>query len=169
MILFDLVCDQGHTFEAWFKDSRTFEMLKSSGHLTCETCGSTHVSKAIMAPRLSPRVGAEKSGRQFTQTDVPLAPEIVAETSAAAPSDSVAVKVSDTQHAEIRKILNKVRTYVEKNFDNVGDKFADEVRAMAYGEAEERGIYGEATAQDVKDLLDEGIDVMSLPTPRTDA
>lgn len=58
---------------------------------------------------------------------------------------------------------NRARDYVEKNFDYVGDKFPDEARKIHYGEAKARGIYGEATGKEVKELVDEGVDVAPLP------
>jgi hypothetical protein len=64
---------------------------------------------------------------------------------------------------KIEMILNKVRKHVESNFDYVGDKFADEARAIHYGEKEEREIYGETSIDDAIELIEEGINVEPLP------
>ena len=64
---------------------------------------------------------------------------------------------------KIEMILNKVRKHVESNFDYVGDKFADEARAIHYGEKEEREIYGETSIDDAVELIEEGINVEPLP------
>ena len=167
MILYDLICDQGHEFEAWFKDSHTFDRLKASKSLTCEVCGSSHVSKAIMAPQLSAMVGAEKRDKT-RHVQKPAQGEVVKDTAApikvADPAiTGPAAKLSAEQHAEIRAMLGKVNTYVENNFENVGDKFADEARAIHGGKTEERGIYGDATVKEVHELAEEGIDVVRLP------
>ena len=64
---------------------------------------------------------------------------------------------------KVEMILNKVRKHVENNFDYVGDKFADEARAIHYGEKEEREIYGETSIDDAVELIEEGINVEPLP------
>ena len=64
---------------------------------------------------------------------------------------------------KIEMILNKVRKHVESNFDYVGDKFADEARAIHYGEKKEREIYGETSIDDAVELIEEGINVEPLP------
>jgi len=64
----------------------------------------------------------------------------------------------------------KVREHIKENFDYVGEKFPEEVRRIHYGETEERGIYGEASAEEAKSLIDEGIPVAPLPiVPRRDS
>ena len=64
---------------------------------------------------------------------------------------------------KVEMILNKVRKHVENNFDYVGDKFADEARAIHYGDKEEREIYGETSIDDAVELIEEGINVEPLP------
>ena len=64
------------------------------------------------------------------------------------------------------EILQKIRTHVESNCDNVGSGFAEEARKIHYGEAEDRGIYGESTPEETQELLEEGIEIMPLPGPR---
>jgi hypothetical protein len=61
------------------------------------------------------------------------------------------------------KIIKNVRKHVEKNFEYVGDKFADEARAIHYGEKEEREIYGETSVEEAVDLIEEGVNVSPIP------
>ena len=63
----------------------------------------------------------------------------------------------------LHDIANKIRAEIESNCDDVGDGFAEEARAIHYGEKPERGIYGNATPKQAKDLLDEGVNVAPLP------
>jgi len=72
--------------------------------------------------------------------------------------------------AEVRRMLMEIRRKVEDNCDYVGTEFADEARKIHYGEADDRGIYGEATPDEAEELKDEGIDVVAIPwLPRSDA
>lgn len=64
---------------------------------------------------------------------------------------------------DMARAVERARNYVEKNFDYVGDKFPEEARKIHYGEARERGIYGEASGKEVKRLIDEGVEVAPLP------
>ncbi len=93
-------------------------------------------------------------------TKAPMAPRVARSRPAeAAPSP-----------AQVRQVLAELRRQVETNCDYVGDRFAEEARRIHYGEGDRRGIYGEASADDAKDLADEGIEVNQIPwLPRTDA
>lgn len=62
-----------------------------------------------------------------------------------------------------RNALIQIRKDVEKNNENVGEKFAEEARKIHYGETEKRGIYGQASVEDVKDLTEEGVDLVAIP------
>jgi len=59
--------------------------------------------------------------------------------------------------------INKIKKIVEENFEYVGDKFTDEAKKIKYGETEDRPIYGEATADQTKELIEEDISVTPLP------
>ena len=63
----------------------------------------------------------------------------------------------------VEKILKNVQKHIEKNFEYVGDKFADEARSIHYGEKEEREIYGETTLEEAVDLIEEGVNVSPIP------
>ena len=133
MIKYSLICESDHEFEGWFRDSADFDSQAADGLLECPMCGSIEVRKAIMAPAISTPRGDRPSGRKS---------EFLREMAAAA---------------------ERARNYVEKNFDYVGDKFPEEARKIHYGETDARGIYGEASGREVKDLVEEGVSVTPLP------
>jgi len=70
---------------------------------------------------------------------------------------------------KMRQFVTGLRKFVEQNAEYVGPKFPEEARKIHYGETEERHIYGEATLQDVKELVEEGVDVAPLPPDLSDA
>tara|TARA_R110002096_G_scaffold107542_1_gene235448 strand:+ start:50 stop:532 length:483 start_codon:yes stop_codon:yes gene_type:complete len=156
MIVFDLKCEHEHQFEAWFKSSSAYEDQKLAGHVTCPYCDSADITKAPMAPN----IGAKSNQKADL---VPVLP-------AAEPATPVATQQPDGKLAELvqetEKMLAKVRDHVQQNCDYVGDNFAEEARKIHYGESEERGIYGESTKEETIELLEEGIDVLPLPTQR---
>lgn len=138
MIKYSVKCSGGHQFDGWFKDSATFDKQAKAKHVECPRCGDTKVSKAPMAPRISKSSG----GRQDAEFK----------------ADDVA--------REMAEAAGKIREHVEKNCDYVGTEFAEEARKIHYGEADERGIYGEATIDEARDLNGEGIEVLPLPKVR---
>ena len=146
MIVFDLKCSADHQFEAWFQSSSAYEEQLAMGVVECPVCGDIDVAKAPMAPNVTSKGNSrpDASGVAARSGDPKL--ELLA--------------------AEAEKAIENLRSHVEENCDYVGDSFADEARKIHYGESEERGIYGETTATESKDLIDEGIDVLPLPTPR---
>ena len=150
MILYQLRCADDHTFEAWFRDSRTYDRQAESGHVECPYCGSTKITKAPMAPSIAKGAG---------KGDVSAADALDALDDARA--SEVAQKILDA--------VGRIRSYAEENFENVGEDFADEARKIHYGEAEERGIYGKASEDDARELEEEGVEFVRLPgTSRRD-
>lgn len=139
MILFDLKCGEGHVFEAWFRNGATYEVQSAAGEIVCPVCGSTGVDKAPMAPCLA-RGEAHGGGDAAHLAD-----------GAQGPGD------------RIRERLREMRHQVEDHCDYVGDRFPEEARKIHYGEAEERGIYGEATDSEIRALADEGVEVLRIP------
>lgn len=167
MILYEFNCDRQHGFEAWFKDGDTCDRQIKRRALECPVCGSAKVAKALMAPRIGRKGGHQApsiSGNEIRPADVS-AP------AAAAPMPGpVADNKMAVIPAELRKALLEARRQIESNCDYVGDKFADEARKIHEGEAEARGIYGEATDEQHEELIEDGIDVTRIPwVPRGDA
>ena len=150
MILYDLRCSQGHQFEAWFKDSGTYDKQAKRGDVECPVFSDTAVEKAIMAPRLS-----SSTRKKGLEHDVPRGRDLAGKKQGENRASEVAREILDA--------VGKVQKHVEENCEDVGENFADEARAIHYGEAEERGIYGEATMTEVEDLAEEDIPVSRIP------
>jgi hypothetical protein len=156
MILFDLRCNKGHVFEAWFRDGATAERQLAARKVACPDCGSTKVAKAPMAPRIGK--GAKTADRAPTEK---------------APRD----KMSDSPPqgamagpSAVMAQLRELRARVEANLDYVGERFAEEARKIHYGETEAHGIYGETSDEEARSLQDEGIEFARIPwLPRHDS
>jgi hypothetical protein len=140
MIRYDLVCDKGHEFDAWFSDSSAYDEQAARKLVECVYCGSSKVEKQIMAPGIPARSNRKSDAAQ-RMVSGPMDPRMQA----------------------MIKMMREVRAHVEKNAEHVGDKFAEEARKIHYNEAEQRGIYGNATRDEARELLEEGIDVAPLP------
>ena len=149
MIRYALICERGHAFESWFADSAAFDKQAKRKLITCPHCGSAKVEKAIMAPRLA-------SGRKRAQPrgEAPAAPET---------PEKAPVAMISPQEQEIRAKLKELREHLTKNADDVGAKFPEEARKMHYGDIEHRPIYGEASPEEARSLIDEGVEVSPLP------
>jgi len=157
MIRYALNCERGHTFESWFQDSDAYDQQAKRGLVGCPHCGSTKVEKAIMSPRLSVTAKMQKAPvEQPVATTAPVTPDT---TAAPAP-----VAMISPQEQALRTKLKELRDHLTKNADNVGPKFPEEARKMHYGEIEHRSIYGVASAEEAKDLAEEGIEFHPLPT-----
>jgi hypothetical protein len=159
MIRYSLVCERKHPFEIWFKNSADYDKQSKRGLVTCPSCGSAKVEKALMAPSLGR--GARKG---------PAAPVAEAQTPEAQPPEAPSavgnkspVAMMSPQEREFRSKLKELRDHLIKNAENVGGRFPEEARKMHYGEAEHRSIYGEASPQEAKELLDEGVELHPLP------
>ena len=153
MIRYALTCEKGHAFESWFADSGAYDRQAKRGLVTCPQCGSVKVEKAIMAPRLV-------TSKKRKTAEAP-AEAAAAETPAAEAPAPVAMV--SPQEREFRAKLKELRDHLVKNADHVGPKFPEEARKMHYGEIEYRSIYGEASPDEAKALVEEGIEVHPLP------
>lgn len=153
MIVFDLRCAHAHVFEAWFGSTADYEAQATRGLVACPLCGDKDVTKAAMAPAVPAK------GNQ-TRRAVPAEPEPAAVP--AAPAQPLAAHPPEAVKAMLAA-LAEVQAKVEASCDYVGDRFADEARAIHHGEADNRGIYGEATPEQAAALKDEGIEVAALP------
>jgi hypothetical protein len=149
MIRYALRCERDHTFESWFQSSSAFDSQVKRKLVTCPVCGSAKVEKAIMAPQI-----VSKKRRESTAPAPAQAPD--------APSPGP-TPLMMAQESKLRAKLKELRDHIIKNADNVGDSFPNEARKMHYGEIEHRPIYGEASADEARALIDEGIEVSPLP------
>jgi hypothetical protein len=150
MIRYALQCDRGHAFESWFQNSSTYESQVKRKLVSCPACGSAKVEKAIMAPRIVGKSAAT------SPENPPAAPADVA----AAPASTPLLMA---QERELRAKLKELRDHIVKSADNVGERFPNEARKMHYGDIEHRPIYGEASPDEARALIDEGVEVTPLP------
>lgn len=144
MIVFDLACPAGHRFEGWFASSDDFAGQVQRGLVVCPQCGSAEVAKAPMAPAV-PR----KGNQQVTP----------------ARAQAVAGGALPAEAQQVLATLAEIQARALKNSRWVGKDFAEQSREMHYGEREAEVIHGQATAEQAKDLLEEGIPVLPLPFP----
>ena len=149
MIHYNLRCERGHAFESWFQSSSAYEAQEKRKLVTCPVCGSAKVERAIMAPQI-----VSKKARESAEP-VPAAPA-----EATAPASTPLLMA---QERELRVKLKELRDHIVKNADNVGERFPNEARKMHYGDIEHRPIYGEASPEEARALIDEGVEVSPLP------
>ena len=158
MIKFALHCSNGHKFEAWFPDNDSFDDQKSRGFVTCPSCNDAAVEKTIMAPNV-------QGGKGRGQTEItPVTPPAPAPAAATPPQNW-----NPEQVAAARQFLHAVKATVEKTHEDVGEKFADEARAIHEGKKPDRGIRGKASKEQVDSLLDDGIEILPLPDLKLDS
>ena len=139
MIRYDLLCGKGHEFDGWFSDSAAYDKQAKRGLISCTECGDTKIQKQLMAP------GLASKGNRRSETQAMTAGPV------------------DPRAAVMMQMMREYRKHVVANSENVGDKFVEEARKIHFKEVEERPIYGNATADDARALIDEGIDVQPIP------
>ena len=135
MIKYNLKCNNDHEFESWFSDSKEFERLKTEKLLECIYCNSKKIKKSIMAPMIS--VSKNNNVNKFQINE----------------------KILQKQ----RNKLIKLRNFIEKNFEYVGEDFSKKVREIYYDKKNKKMIYGITSPEERKELKEEGIDLLSIP------
>ncbi len=135
MIKYILNCSNNHEFESWFSDSSEFEKLKKKNLLECIYCKTSKVEKSIMSPKV-----LNNKTKKF-EIDAGKAKEF----------------------KRIKRDLKKIKQYVEKNFEYVGDRLPKEVRNIYYGKKNNKNIYGTATKDERDELQEEGIELATIP------
>ena len=135
MIRYSLTCDNAHEFEGWFSESADFDRQVATGFLTCPVCHSAAVSKLLMAPSVS--TARRKDERQTL--------------------------AMDAMRREALQKLKEAVAAVKANSEDVGTQFPEEARKIHYGEADARGIIGQATFDEAQALLEEGIEIAAIP------
>ena len=134
MIKYNLKCHNNHEFESWFSNSSEYEKLNKKKLLECIYCSSKKINKSIMAPMIS-----------NSQT-----------------KDIKNLKINSTLKNE-RYNLIKLRKFIEKNFEFVGNDFSKKVREIYYDKKSKKAIYGTTTQKEKEELAEEGIDLISIP------
>ncbi|RTL53754.1 MAG: DUF1178 family protein [Bradyrhizobiaceae bacterium] len=156
MIRYALRCECGHAFDSWFADSAAYDRQHERGLVTCPVCDSANVEKAIMAPRLAKGDRARKAGGDNRDV-IDNLPTVQTSAEPAAPL------MMAPHEREIVAKLRELREHVTKTAEDVGSRFPNEARKMHYGDTEHRAIYGEATKDEARELIEEGIEVLPLP------
>ena len=133
MIKYNLKCKHKHEFESWFSDSKEFEKLRSKNMIECSFCKTKSVTKSIMSPRIANKEQKEKNNPSLKEIK------------------------------KIRKDLFKMREFVEKNFEYVGNHFSREVRNIYYDKRKNKNIYGTTTPEEAEELSEEGIELTTIP------
>ncbi len=153
MIVFDLKCaGQGHVFEAWFGSSADYEDQKARGLLACPLCGDGDVTKAVMAPAVGAKGNSRAVGvREKAGREEPAVPAM-----------------SGVDEAKMKAMVEALATAQRKALEDstwVGRGFAEQARAMHYGEKDRASIHGEVAPAEAKALIAEGVEVAPLPFP----
>ena len=151
MIRYTLRCERDHAFESWIQNSSAYDSQTRRKLVTCSVCNSSKVEKAIMAPQIVSKKGRDRPA----PSPAPAAP-------AEAPATE-STPLLMAQERELRAKLKELRDHIVKNADNVGERFPNEARKMHYGDIEHRPIYGEASPDEARALIDEGVEVSPLP------
>ena len=135
MIKYSLKCKECNlNFESWFASSKEYEKLKRKKLLNCHSCNSINIDKSLMAPSLINKKNDLKVNKEFKK------------------------------HNEIRKTISKYQKFIKNNFEYVGDNFVYEARSIHYNKRKkEKGIYGTASKEDLKELKEEGIETQMIP------
>jgi len=134
MIKYNLICKNSHEFESWFSDSKEFEKLNQKKMLECIYCSSKQIKKSIMSPMVS---GIKKNEEIFDD-------------------------FSNKLNKEKRELI-KIRTFIEKNFEFVGENLSKRVREIYYDKRSKKKLYGTVTPAEKEELAEEGIDLVSIP------
>ncbi|MGA7658206.1 MAG: DUF1178 family protein [Methylocella sp.] len=158
MIKFSLLCGRGHEFESWFQSGEAFETQSKSGRVSCPLCQATDVTKAIMAPAI-----ASKS--EGTRAKPPAPAEAQAQPEAPAQAEGHAqVALLDPRDLESRAMITAFRKRIYEEAEDVGMRFAEEVRKIHDGRGKERPIHGQTDFDEARALIEEGIEIFPVPS-----
>jgi hypothetical protein len=171
MKVLNLQCAGMHTFEGWFGSEEDYQSQRERGLVACPMCANTEVRKLPSAPRLNLGAAEPRATKPISQEEGPV-PGSADAPAASVPSQPTANELASNLaqvHPEavemVQEAWMKMVKHVIANTEDVGQNFAEEARKMHYGESEERNIRGQASIEETKDLLEEGIEVMPLPVP----
>ena len=140
-IKFSLICECNAKFEGWFPSNEEYENQLASGKLLCPMCDSTKVRKDIMSPSIPKKSTARQRGKEHIK---------------ALEGDQMVMG------GKARHLLKQIQKHVETNFENVGIEFAKEARKAHAGDRNQE-FYGKPTKKEVKELINEGIDLFAVP------
>ncbi len=135
MIKYNLICKNcDKSFDSWFASSNEYEKLKKLKHINCYNCNSLQVDKSLMSPNI---VNSKKKKFQ---------------------------KINTKKFSDIKKTIKKYQKFIQNNFEYVGENFAYEARSIHYkSKKKSKGIYGNASLEELKELKEEGIETELVP------
>ena len=157
MIHFDLICQNGHEFDSWFASNSAFDQQQKTNLVTCPYCNTDKVEKCLMVPSIPAKANKKSSD---ATNEPPRQPASGQEDQ----RPSLLSAHNDPDMQELAENIRKMRQHVSENAEYVGKDFAKEAREIHYEEKPARGIYGETSLEEAKSLIEEGVDVMPLPT-----
>ena len=169
MIRYRLQCHKRHVFEAWFGSSAAYDKQAKRGQVECPECGSKKVEKTLMSPGVatSEKRDHRRQRAESERAESAGAPSSAAGLAAEAPTAPVPVSPETAERAELQrrfiKVMREIRKDVVSKAEYVGPRFADEARKIHHDESEKRGIWGEATLEEARELAEDGIDCLPLP------
>lgn len=146
MVIYDLVCDANHEFEGWFKNAGDLLTQQEQGLLTCPVCDSVNIRKLVTAAKVTKKSNSSSSLATRSQTAVATGSE-----------------PSSEKFKQLQQMLGQVHEFIDKNFEDVGNKFADEAISIHKGEKDPSNIRGTATKDQLKAMAEEGVEAIPLP------
>ena len=137
MIRYKLNCKKcKKNFDSWFSSSKEFERLKKIKLLNCNFCNSLNVEKSLMAPNI---LNISNKNSKYNNDD-------------------------QEKLKNFKKEMIKYQNFIKNNFEYVGDKFTFKARSIHYNsKKKQKGIYGKASKEELKELRNEGIETYSIP------
>ena len=134
MIKYNLLCSScNENFDSWFPSSKEFEKLKKLKLINCPKCNSFNVKKSLMSPSV---INKKKDNNNL----------------------------ESKKYIEIKNKLKDYKNFIKNNFEYVGNNFTYEARSIHYNNKKKnKGIYGNATDEDIKELSEEGIEIETIP------
>ncbi len=160
MVIYDLQCEHQHEFEGWFKNTEDLKHQQAMGLLVCPVCGAGNVKKKVTAAKLG-----RKSNSMITKPPRDSVPQQVA---TGGTDKSGSADKNLPSYPQLQKMLGQVHKFVESNFTDVGNKFANEALKIHRGEKEPENIRGTASRSEMKTLADEGVSAVPLPPKPVD-
>ena len=138
MIIYDLKCEKGHTFEGWFKDQNAWTMQKSQRLVSCPVCNSSDIQ---VIPSSITIMGKDSRSSE---------------------------RIQEKEISPV-KALEMLHQYINQNFEDVGNKFAEVALKIHYGDEEKRNIKGTSTPQEEENLKEEGVQFIKVPLLKMDS
>ena len=135
MIKYNLTCKKcNNLFDSWFPSSKEYEKLKSLKHINCPNCNSLKIEKSLMSPNV---LNSKKEKSEIARNE---------------------------KYVKVKNKIKEYQKFIKNNFEYVGENFAYEARLIHYdNKKENKGIYGNATIEEVKELKEEGINTEIIP------